>query len=841
MHKRLYSKLYVNKNREEGSDKIHLGYQNDSTEYSLLKDRETYFNVPPYAAPIALKDSSFVIDGATGGNFPAVSDRIFESRKNYGNVSNNGSPSEVPEGVWFCSWLYKDPISGSLIWYDRYFDPIQLNVNLYNPETFNGMNYILNAPPSFFETSPGTTPVFEAPTFFRTSPNVPAIYDVPSTMVIEPGVLYKYFHFGEKTAQDILTTYGGVSGQHLLLDASNWQSKQAGAYPITINSAVSSSKLFLNPSGSQISLSSALGFNHNQNVEAYINWSQNYAPTANEFTLGLWCESSDWNNCPSTQLYGNYSAKGGFGIFVDTLQTYPYFLIPETTYGHLIFTNQESQGFLDKVVVSQLSSLSLHIPALVAIDSNDCSVVCSDGNSPSVYKLDHAGNLLGKANLSLSANETLVSLNCDPNDNIILTTNLAVYTFDTLLTTNQVSYNNISTQNAASAFTYSTLSGTAVLVTVPDALDVKYIQDVQWAVLSDGNVYKNGTMFLTADGGITNIHVDPNGKLWVLNGTNNVSVFDPTGSMFQAPLFTFTVGTDFVHPRKHLSFIRIYNRSTTSFKWVSVIYYSDEHYIYTNTLDGKVNDIVDMSPFINYAVARELQQNPDTFRYGGRGDFTGYELKRVSNALSPTKKLVIKMALRDKTSSEYIYKTFKAGVSIDDWNPNTWKHIIMTHKNKTVTLYLNAIKQASFQYSGRYELTFDSQPATFIGSPLGVSSGLNKELASVTSLFNGTLAEARLYDYCIDSINFDMFLRAGIAAEDMLWSLPIPSVGYIERIERMFKNKLPGNKSSFYNIKLSGTNITDPTTRALIEEQIKTIISQISPIHTDLVKVIWIG
>ena len=199
------------------------------------------------------------------------------------------------------------------------------------------------------------------------------------------------------------------------------------------------------------------------------------------------------------------------------------------------------------------------------------------------------------------------------------------------------------------------------------------------------------------------------------------------------------------------------------------------------------------------------------------------------------------MALKDKTSANYIYKIFKTSVSIDDWDANTCKHILLTLKSKTVTLYINAIKKASFTYSGRYELTFDTQPSTFIGSPLGAGIGLNRELGSVTSLFNGTIGEIKLYDYCINSTNFDIFLRAGIAAQTMLWSLPIPTISYIEKIERMFKNKLPGSKSSFYNIKLSGTNITDPTTRALIEEQIKHIVSQVSPIHTDLVKVIWIG
>jgi len=823
MHKRDYNKLYVNKNREEGSEKIFLGYQNNTTEYPLVKDKETYFHIPPYTNPVSIADSTLVIDGATGGSFPAVSDRIFESRKNYGNVSNHGSVSEIPDGTWFCAWLYKDSITGIQSWYDRYFNPKKLNIDLFEAETYNGSNYILNAPP-----------VFDAPDHNT------VIYDVPSTMVLEPTVLYRYFHIGEKYAEEILTTFGGVSGEHLLLNIRDWPSRITGSYPITINSSASSTNLFPDPESSQVVLSSALGFNHNHNVEAYIDWNQNYIPS-HDFTLGVWCESSNWDLCPSTQLIGNYSAKGGFGIFVDTQKTFPFFVIPETTYGHLIFLNQKSQGFLDKVVISQLSSNSLHIPQLLAIDSNDCLYVCSDGASPSLYKLDHGGNLLANIDLNLATNEAPLTLLWDSiSDNIILTTTQAIYRYTQLLD-NVTITTQAMTLTASSAFSYNPTLSTYALSTVPNALALKFIQDTAWSVLTDGNIYKNGQIFLSADGGASNLHIDPNNNIWVLHGTNNVSVYDSAGSAFQSPIFSFTVGSDTYHAEKRISFINIYDRDTLSSQWASIIYYVDSHYVYVNTLEGKVLDIVNISPFINYKVARQLGQDPYKFTYGTKGDFTGYEAKRVFNSFAPYKQLVIKAALKDKSSSRYSYKIFKTGVSIQDWNKNTWKHITLTHKNRSLTLYLNGIKQTSFNYSGRYELSFEQQPSLYIGSPLRVRNGLNNETGSVSNLFNGTIGDVKFYDYSLDPINLEMFLRAGIAAENILWSLPIPSVSYIERIERMFKNKLPGSKSNFFNIKLSGTSITDPTTRSLIEEQIKRIVSEVSPMHADLVKVTWIG
>jgi hypothetical protein len=185
MSDRIYNKLYVNRNREEGSEKILLGYQHDGKELILKADQETYFHIPFYTAPVSLKDSSLIIDGATGGPFPAASDRIFKNRKNYGNVTPNGDPiSDIADGVWFCSWLYKNS-QGVVRWMDR----------MYNPGTF--------------KFSIAVAQLSEGPVY---TPNDPIFRDVPSKMMFEPGVMYRYFHVGEKTAKDLVTTFGGASG-----------------------------------------------------------------------------------------------------------------------------------------------------------------------------------------------------------------------------------------------------------------------------------------------------------------------------------------------------------------------------------------------------------------------------------------------------------------------------------------------------------------------------------------------------------------------------------------------------------------------------------------------------
>ena len=98
MNSRNYNKLYVSQNRELGSEKLLLGYHGDAKETILLKDSETFFHIPFYTTPLRLDESTLIREGATGGPFPAAADRIYKSRKNYGNVTANGNPSDIADG-----------------------------------------------------------------------------------------------------------------------------------------------------------------------------------------------------------------------------------------------------------------------------------------------------------------------------------------------------------------------------------------------------------------------------------------------------------------------------------------------------------------------------------------------------------------------------------------------------------------------------------------------------------------------------------------------------------------------------------------------------------------------
>ena len=56
----------------------------------------------------------------------------------------------------------------------------------------------------------------------------------------------------------------------------------------------------------------------------------------------------------------------------------------------------------------------------------------------------------------------------------------------------------------------------------------------------------------------------------------------------------------------------------------------------------------------------------------------------------------------------------------------------------------------------------------------------------------------------------------------------------------MFKNKIPGAKASYFRVKVHGSQIKDAETRAIIEQEIRNLISDIKPAYTDFLGIQWI-
>jgi hypothetical protein len=825
-----YNKLYVHTNRTDGSEKLLLGYQHDSREIVFKKDTETYFHVPYFTESIKLNESTLNFNGAVGGPFPAAADRIFKSRKNFGNVTAYGEPTDIADGTWFCSWLYQNE-NGTLTWMDRLYNPGKFNMSIASAQLTESSLYV---------------------------PFNPVFRDVPSTMIFESGVMYKYFHIGEKSAAQLVTTLGGVSSERVMLDLKDWGNttvdKSKNNAEVFVISNASTNELYPDLNDVERVPNPVISFDNNKNIEVLLDF-EDFFNSTNEFTVSFWAKSPNWHSCQSTQLVGNMSSRGGYGLFVQNLSSFPFFVIPETGYGHLLYVNEGASGFLDKSVKLTPSPSVSATPELVAIDFDNNVIVANNDGSSTISKYDNAGRLIASTRLSvprfsyLTNTEQPVQLICGPNDTFSVLTTNAIYNFDTYLNNTSTLVRGISSTTVA-AYEYDTTTGEYDLLLHDGVNDVKYIQQTMWALSAfDGNLYRKESdedpvMFAELQGRGTNLAIDPYDRIWVLHGTNDISVFNSYNEkLLDKPLLKLDIGEDKPQARKNISFFCAYDRSTNTKVWRCVVYYSNDLNFYVLDLEGNLLQTVGLISLFNSTILNVLKETSDSFKFFGKGDFTGYEHKRVFGKLAPYNQetqLVFRVALKDKTRNDLTFKQFKVQASIGNWDTESWQHIAIVLRNRSFKIYVNAVKNLELNYTGEYELSYELRPPFYIGTPVGSQSGFNNEIAYTSSIFNGYFEDIKMYDYALKPETLELFLRAALFGQDLYWSMPVPEIQYVEKIERMFKHKLPGAKSQFYSVKINGSKITDQATRAIIEEQIKQIVQQLQPANVDLLKVHWV-
>lgn len=822
MNNRTYNKLYINKNREGTSENLTFGYQHDQKEIVFKKDQETYFHIPVYTTPVKLSETNLIANGAASGAFPAAADKIFKSKKNYGNQTHHGSPSDVADGTWFCSWLYKNPNTGVVQWMDRFYNPGK------------------------FDYSIAKAQLLEYPPYIRLDP---IFKDIPSKMVFEPGVLYRYFHYGETSFDQLLTTFEGASSERLKMHLLNWGQdsvdRSSNELVVNIKSSALVSELYPTTSEAGRVINPIINFKHSSNVECSVDYSSSYTPT-NEFTWTLWTQSDNWQDNVSTQIVGNFSTQGGVGICLDTLDAYPFIAIPETAYGHVLMINQDGFGFFDKTLQKNFSPVN---PVCFAIDSNDHVLVCQNDTAGVIYKMDHLGKII-RSTKNLSDPDTLFAFPlsgelpkqvlCGKNDDFYVVTNKSVYVFDNNLKLLQTIPQTIEASTIA-AFAYNSEEDTNELVMSNNVSDVKFIEETKWSIKLDGNLYKNDVLALEFSENATKMSVDPNGSIWVLHGRNSVSIVDPSSASITK---TILIGTNVerTSAKKNISFIKRFDRQTNTKQWYCVVFYSDEKKLYFYTLDGVIDSVTDLNTMFDANIIKRYSQNIESFQFFSEGDFTGYERKRIFNQLSPYNnkpQIVLKASVRDLSKDSLFYTIFKAMAPIDGWTLDSWQHLVLNYKNKSFQLWANANNLATLTIPGQYEVSYDLQPTFFIGSPTGNALGLNSEIKHTSCIFNGKIGDIRIYDYCIPSFNIESYIRASVIAEDLYWPMPLPLTQYVEQIERVFKHKMPGAKSQFFNINLCGTGITDPLTKEIIEAELRQIVGEIKPLYADLLRIVW--
>jgi hypothetical protein len=815
IQQRNYYRLFTGTNQEDGHDKIHLGYEAETTEIILNKDQTASFHMPFFSKPQPINQSTLVADGATAGPIPALADRVYKKLGNYGNTTPWGEPSERHDGTWLCSWLYAVS-SEPPVWLDRYYNPGRLAYREALEGIANFTDYV---------------------------PNNPIYYDVPSTLILEPGVLYQYFHQGEITTTKITETFAGNDKTRLRLDIEDW-SCLCPNNPEPVDKSIYNNTVVVDNFKNEWIISSndpgyldrnALSFNNTDFIDCKVIYDPSYT-LPEEFTLSFWVNNNNWSLASSTQLLGNLR-RGGFGVFYNNLHSNPFFVVPENFYGHLFYFNQDGEFYTEKN--TQIIPNSNADPRVVCVNLNS-EVISLDVLNKRIIKYNHIGDILTFNRdtlgglLPLSGTPMLMTLSGNNDCIVITTTNTYVFDQDLIL---KYQTNQAYGHNEQIAFNVE-----GNLIRELSCIDIKFDSfNQKWTIKEDNSLYCNNVSVssILPDITCTNLAIDPDNNIWVLNESNNIYKIDPISKTI---ISTFEVGVQSTGTdHKNISFIKQYNRKTNSFTWYSYIFHNNEKVLYQVTLDGKTVNNTTIPTRLNILDPNTATQDKNLLQFLGRGDFTGYEQRRIFHKLLYNNNHQIQFKIATKSLNRSLPTSIKTfSIPVQYFTNESWHLLTITLKNNQVKIFVDNYLRNADAFPGNVDLTYEFKNDLFVGTPCGKTQNYNLEINTDSIIWNGYLDSVRVYDYAIEDKFIAFFIRGKTISTNIEWNIPTTSLQYIEVIDRFFKHRSPGSKSIFFNMRLTGSQITDPKIRQRIEEDIKLAVLQIKPAYTDLLNVEWV-
>jgi len=818
LQQRNYYKIFTGTNQTGGYEKLHLGYEAKTIEIVFKADNTTYFHVPFFASVQSVLDSTLVGDGAVPGIIPALSDRIFKKQGGYENTTPWGK-SLIQDGTWLCSWLYKESDSDNTppVWYDRYYNPGFIN---YTDALQQGVS-----------------------TVTEYSSNNPIYIDVVSQLTLEPGVLYQYYHNGEKSATDIVKTFAGNNNDRLKLNIDNWNEN-------TVDSSIYNNSVVIDnfkpnwisvPYDPGYTDRSILTFDNTDFIDAKVIYNETYS-LPDEFTLSFWVYNKDWGNATSTQLVGNLN-KGGYSVMYNNLNYNPFYVVPESTYGHLLYFNQDNNNYYDQNLGASLIQIST--PVYTSINSNS-EVIVLDSNNSLLSKYDHQGSATTYSKYSTGdifyLPGTAKQLAIDGNNNTIVVTTSGTYIFDQSLT-----------YQTSSSTTYTPFSevifdANGNIQTIQNCLAAIYDKDnTLWTIEASGDLYRtlpgeDKALYLDLPVTTTaRLAIDPYNNLWIVNYSSDIIKLNLD------TLTTTNISIGTTQPNdstnfKNISFINTYDRLTNSFAWYALLYSNIDKILYQADLNGNVLKITNLPNTLFLLDPLTSAQNNNNLTFTCKGDFTGYEWRRIFNnsLYRNNSQMQFKIATRTPSPFNTLYYTYTLSVPVQYLTNNMWHLITATYKNNTLSLFINDLKRGTLTIPSNLLLNYDFRNNLYVGTPNGKSDNLNKEINSISVIWNGAIDSIKIYDYAIDPAFIKYFIREKTISSDIVWNVQTTPLQYIETIDRFFKHRVPGSKSNFFNIKINGTQITDPDTRLQIENNIIQSIQTLKPAYTELLNVEWL-
>ena len=658
----------------------------------------------------------------------------------------------------------------------------------------------------WYNPGTGTPSATAAGTLSAYMVNSPAVYDEPSSMTFDPGVWYKYSHVGNGYNQlfvSNLTSNSDAVSSLLYVHLDNW------TYPMQDDTPYNRTVLLRNYRPDMIQKVD-LNRVQNDDTSLYLDGS-NYAEVlftsdlniSNQLAVTTWARAADWNNVQGHEILGK-SFRGGWTIRYSNGFFTPTFSIMGSSNGVLM------QGNSDGDVINLKTLPGNSQPINCAID-RDLYTWIIDNTSKTLYKVDYEGTIETQVAFNPSVN--LSDITIDNNSNIwVLDTNAHYASgFDA-----QGNYVSRVAQTGSNLDV--SLQGT---ITSLNCIDMCFDNTNTLYHVTSGGLYQNASL-IYSDPGLYRIKCDKDNNLWLIKNPNIFVKMNTTGSVILSGYIDSMIADDSCN----LSLTNEYD-TTVSHRRDFVWFISPlANRMYKYDINGNLIKSFNLNAF-NIAPTNR--------------DFTSYDWNRKFDYIAHNGIPQIKAEVYMGTITSPVCGRQTISFPVSGFNNNEWHHFALVYDNVAgnFSFMVDAVNRGTISVTPGYYIYYNYENSISVGADSGKLDILDKQLNISTLFFNGYIDDVRIYNSILDPSNVRNIMMTKYSYNNLKWNMPTGSQNYLEGIERFFKFKTPGAKSQYYNIRLTGLQITDPSVRGMIEDIIKQTVIKISPLHAELYKIIW--
>jgi hypothetical protein len=802
--RRSYNKIFSGTNQNKGYEKLFLGFQSDTKEYTFSRDTENLFYYPPTCEREPLSSVGLIEDGAIAGEVPFTSDRISIYRTNYEEQIPGGpQPKSITkyDNTWLCSWLSGTNL-GDKIWFDRYY---------------NSAYYTLD------EALTAKTFVYHQ----SLSANVPFTFDVPSSIILEPGVLYKYDRSGKQNSIEFI--------KHLNNDVNN----PLGANVLSITSWLSSPLV----DDSRHKNNGLVFFNSPENFKGnyWILNGTNHAvfPSKtsllqkSKLTLSMWLNVDDWGNINGDQIFGNYY-DSGFGLINDGALNIPLFTITNMGSAVAYNINYKFTKLSEIPLPANTNSSYSFIQRLP-----DYSYWIFDSENKTGLKYNPINNIVASiSSLPSSVIKKIDQIELDSDQNFYFYDN----TVKSYLKINQqgefISQGYFSANSGVNRIE---IDSTNTIIEIYGNASTLDSDDNIWEVVG-GNLYKNRQIY--ANVGVTQqIICDSENNLWIAHEQDKISKLNTTSGLFE---FSSRIGKDAGKPLNPCTNLERF-RYINLVKIPKTASSCDQNASYENNLiivDVRDNTIYTLDS-TGYLLSKldliALLSDPNiSLNFYANGDFSGYQYARKFGGIN--KKLSWKLKIAEPNGNNYKLISLPNNVSS---LPKGWHNfsLVFDSLNGIVKSYIDSIEVSNFSFEPRrYQIYYDYRSSLLLGAATIKNTTLNDIIGIDNSnKFIGSVGDIKMYSKALTQGEIEQIYFSSDFADsrkDLHWNIRVGDRNFLEEIEYFYKAQLPGSKSKYFNINIHNLNI-DNNIKMILEDAIKTNLSKIIPAESSLYKINW--